>query len=162
MKISTHTGDQGFTDIKNQRIHKSSDCIELLGLIDECMALIILSNTHFNEYEQMMKEHVQLLSSLSALISQYINDDAWAKETLLKIETEIELMEHNLTHFEFIYPFHHEQAAELNLIRTKIRIIEHHLWKTNTIPESILCLINRLSDWYYLKEIELTKKSLYP
>ena len=158
MKISTHTGDNGLTDIKYQRIHKSSSCIELLGLIDECMALIILFTSQFSEYEAPMKQHVQLFSSCSAFISRYIEDDTWAKEALHKIESEIETMERKLTHFEFIFPFHHKQAAELNLIRTKIRIIEHHLWKEKNVPEPILCLINRLSDWYYLKEIELIKQ----
>ena len=121
-----------------------------------CMAEMILCASRYPILKNDLEKHVKLLSLFTSIISGYASTDDFKEEYQTVLEKEIELMEHSINHFKFIHPFDNEEAAHLNLIRTHIRKCEHQLWKQkNTYSSAMYSYINRLSDWYYLKSIEV-------
>lgn len=151
MKVTTKKGDQGMTDIANQRVEKGSSIICFVGELDRCMAQMIECAAVYPELKEELKVLVDDLSKIAATVTGYSCFDKERIETL-----ELKCLELNQKEccFSFDYPFDNPLAAKLNLIRAEVRSCERMFWKMeNESFQEIGVYLNRLSDWFYLKQI---------
>ncbi len=154
MKVATKRGDTGHTDIFSKRIKKCDEVIEVLGQIDECIALIVAYQANYND--SRIHHLIEHFSCIAAIISGYIKDDQFQLDWIRTMEQEVLQMEEKNGDFKFVYPIHHPQSASLNVLRTHIRKLERTCWKLNesqTVSSDILSYINRSSDFIFLLSI---------
>lgn len=153
MKVATKLGDTGMTDLLNQRVSKADIRIQCLAQLDHCMAAIILYIAQTPQESERMKPQVERLSLISAIVSGYVEETQWDQAVNHQLDEDVAQMEKQWDQFNFVYPFNHFNAAQLNQLRTEVRLVESKLVELNQIhpiSSSILSYINRLSDWFYL------------
>ncbi len=150
MKITTKTGDQGSTDVRNQRLEKDHPLIGTLGLIDEVMASFIYAQANYPEKLDEFKDRVQELVLMSAIIAGYKTIDAFKQEFITNLETTIDAVQH--LDLDWYYPFNDVYRATLNVLRTQVRKMERSLiatFKETTDYPIIRIYVNRLSDYIF-------------
>ncbi len=147
--ITTKKGDTGFTDLSGIRVKKNDDIIELLGIIDSCIAQIVISY-NFSKDEEF-KLIIDELSLLAGIFSGYVSISSFNKNAIARIE-QYEVM----TLKEFSYPFDDPIKAQHNLVRTYVRSIERQFYRCfETIDgyQDIAVYLNRLSDFMFMKSL---------
>ena len=155
MKITTKTGDLGTTDLKNRRVSKASDIMELMGSLDEVSAECICLASTYPQYRTDMEQVVSTLSSCCAVIGGYTSSlDSQSTEHLQNRIAELT----ERKEFRFHYPFDDPCSAQLNRIRTLVRRAERCYWKAEDVQDTETGrYLNRLSDYFYALQIS-TKK----
>lgn len=149
MSITTKTGDKGMTGIKQKRLKKTSDLIELIGTIDEAQAHFILAYSLSQTKDEGFKEKVEDLNIINAILSGYKSYDDFPKSKISEMEKEIE--KRNEAFDDFVYPFDDTYRAQVNLLRTVVRRAERYALRalSHDTDSLILVYLNRLSDYVF-------------
>jgi len=153
MPVTTKTGDQGFTSIKDGRVSKDEPVIEALGNLDECSSLIIHMQSQLGLDKEPWEKIVKELYDISAYIAGY-KKDIDLEAGIKRLETFIEANQSRYSNF--IYPFDQPKAAFLHYVRTVVRRAERSLVKVNDtqhVNTAVLQYINRLSDYCFVNEL---------
>ena|SRR5690554_5629478 len=151
MKVTTKTGDQGNTGIKDKRLEKDHVIIDLLGHIDEVMAHFILTQANYPKYTQDFKKRVDELIITTAIIAGFKDESAFPIELVENLENEIAKIADSCN--GFVYPFDDPYRAQLNLLRTIVRRMERvmvNAFKQTTDYPTIRVYVNRLSDYVFI------------
>lgn len=153
MPVTTKTGDQGTTGIKNKRLSKDDPIIEALGTIDECSSLIIHMQAQLGLDKEPWEKIVRELYEISAYIAGF-TDKIDIEPGIKRLETFIELNQSKYANF--IYPFDQPKAAFLHYVRTIVRRAERclvHVSDLQQIDPAVLQYMNRLSDYCFVNEL---------
>jgi len=145
--ITTKKGDNFYTDIKNKRVKKDSQVIELLGCFDETCAIVMLADNY--AHLTYITETITFLSRLAGVVSGY-SEDFDTSEFIQKLESFIFSHQEK---FSFSFPIRQENKIYLNFARTKIRELERKCC-TFGIKNNYAIAINRLSDYIYVEQIK--------
>lgn len=163
MSFATKKGDQGQTDIANQRISKTDSRIEVLGQLDELSAQLIITSCFCPQWEDKFRKLVMTLSNISSILANYLPPDSFSEESCNELEQWIDELSEISKSFQFQYPFCDRSSAECNLLRTKIRSVERTCWQVHQhypLPAEILRYINRLSDLAFAMQLNSSQPSL--
>jgi len=134
-KVVTRRGDEGMTDVKGERISKTSPRIKLLAQLDEVNSLIGVYDTR--------PDLQKLIYVMSGRIAGYGGDLTTA---ILELEVEIWDLHSEDIQSRFIRP-----KSPLHLIRTAIRKAEIGAWEAG--EGAIGKILNRLSDLYFIRAV---------
>lgn len=173
MKVYTKTGDKGTTGIHGgERVPKDDIRIEANGCIDELNSMIgivrsMLPESH--EWQEMLftiQRELMVVMSHVATPSAIRDKNPNQLDTALVSECEgwMDGMMSQLTdNGYFLVPGGTPLAAHLQYARTLARRAERRLWTLNRqdeLPQSILVLMNRLSDLFFvMARYELQQQS---
>lgn len=160
MKIYTRKGDRGVTGLLGgTRISKASLRIEAYGTVDELNSILGIAI----QYCQSYKERVREIQSALFVIGSHLAADPEKNKTPLPplseglievLEKDIDTMEATLPPLKnFILPGSCKVEAYIQLARVTCRRAERRivaLHEVSPLSESILRLINRLSDWLFV------------
>lgn len=153
MRISTKTGDQGMTDVYQNRLQKNDLWVEMFGTIDELIAAIGIARAQINfpkKYNQCCQSIQKNLSALYVRLNQKTSLKRWIKA----VEQQIDQLETILPPLHaFIIPGDHLNAAYCHLARTICRRLERRvitLSHQHVINPGALPYLNRLSDLLFL------------
>lgn len=151
-KVTTKTGDDGFTNFGNYRVSKASDVIEVIGSIDTLDALL---GTYFiagavNVQNDIRQALYEIMSDI------YLRNEKDRKfdgdRYLILINGEIEVLRKSLSPSaacEFV-----KLHGAFNLTRTQVREAERAFarWEGSHDPffKNHKSYLNRLSDYFYL------------
>lgn len=146
MKITTMTGDNGITDIYNQRVDKCCDIIELLGSLDESASVISLAASFVNE-DRIKDELLSVIPSITKIASS-VN-----KKERVSMDKEVEFLEERISFYEqstkdiklFEYPLKRD-AALTDYARCVVRRAERCAVRCKVD----IRYLNRLSDYLFL------------
>lgn len=154
MKIYTKTGDRGTTGLlTGQRVEKDSLRVEAYGAIDEITSALGMARAAVlkNDVRDTIFKLQKLLSCAMADIASIDSGNNYVTAEHIKLlEQTIDSYNEKLpplTHF--IVPGDTLGSAALDLARTVTRRAERSLWRlsrTEKFNESVLVLLNRLSD----------------
>jgi cob(I)alamin adenosyltransferase len=160
-KIYTKTGDQGTTQLcDGKRISKDSPRVIACGCIDELNAFIGLALVYSKDSKKLNILQQRLLRIQNELVK--INAQlalASLKEIITissveNLEQELDEMNSALTPLnKFILPGGNKISAHLHVARTVCRRAERvivQLSKTDTIDNTLIPYLNRLSDWLFV------------
>lgn len=153
MTITTKGGDKGFTTLKDRRVTKDDISMEALGNLDEVSSLIILIQSLYQLELSVWQPIVESLYKISSVLSGY-KDSVDLNETLNKLESYIKSKQFLTS--QFIFPYNQTKVAHLHYLRAVIRRAERSvvaLSHQQSIPESILIYLNRLSDFVFACEL---------
>lgn len=157
----THLGDDGYTSFGSSRVWKGGLEIELLGSIDELIAVLGVAKCYLpKEMSDMVTELQKLLMKLcTALISR---DFGWVTESIKVIESQIEDLWRSMSlNFEFDVPGPPKANAYLHLSRAICRRVERCAWRCvaeGILPREAAVLLNRVSDLLYSMAIAVRKR----
>lgn len=149
MAITTKRGDQGMTDLKDKRVSKDHELIELLGMIDETIASIVYAASLSEK--TLLEPIVTHLSTFAAMVAGY--QEEFPEEYLLYLEAYINAHDEA---FEFSYPLDSTAKASINIARTNARKLERFTYKLQkqiNFSTNILNYLNRLSDFLFILQI---------
>lgn len=167
MSVVTKTGDKGMTGVLGRRVAKDDLLIEVLGEIDELMAVVAVAGEQLKGFNKISDAINTTLYLLSGYLSGY------SKE--LDLSKAIELIESDTLRMEGEMEPLHEflKAGEqlnvwLNWVRVVTRRVERRLVKFRSYElrvtsekntrhkkregemDSVLIFINRLSDYFFI------------
>jgi cob(I)alamin adenosyltransferase len=163
--VYTRTGDKGTTGlVGGARIKKSDSRIHLYGEIDELNSLIGLGisfldkNFNKNFLHEIQSSLFDLGSNLACEKEKRIQFKLpQINESLIKkIEEEIDKMDESLPSLNsFILPGGSSVASSFHVCRTFCRRVERQIvdfeeQHPGEIPVNALCMINRLSDYFFI------------
>ena len=164
-KIYTRTGDAGETALGNgARVAKHAQRVTAYGTVDELNAAIGVARLHATDDMVAAFSRIQndLFDLGADLCRPDMERDAEAEYTPLRIipsqidrlESEIDSMNANLQPLRsFILPGGSALAAHLHVCRTIARRAEREtvaLSAMETVNESAVKYLNRLSDWFFV------------
>ncbi|MDC6362773.1 MULTISPECIES: cob(I)yrinic acid a,c-diamide adenosyltransferase [Flavobacteriaceae] len=170
MKIYTKTGDQGTTALfTGTRVPKHHIRIESYGTIDELNSFLGLLrdqkiDTHSKKTIALIQEKLFTVGSILAtepkkdnrLKIPRINSD-----DIELLEKEMDAMNENLPQMtHFILPGGHTIVSYCHIARTVCRRAERmisYLNENESVPETLLSYINRLSDYLFVLARKLSK-----
>jgi len=138
--ITTKTGDEGQTTCGGRRVGKDDLLVEVVGEIDELQAIL-----------ELIGGVEDVVDDLSGIMGEIGNNKVF------KIEKEIG--EANLDLNKFV-KFRSEESRKLNWARTVCRRVERRvvaLNKKQPVDKNVLKYFNRLSDYLFVKAVELDK-----
>ena len=156
MVIYTKKGDQGETDLINERVYKDDIRIEAVGQIDELMVLLAMLIRRAGEHEQrVLKQVYKKLFTIHTIIVDVkdvfgysISDD-----DVYLLEGEIDRMSEILPKLKnFIFYMGHDTAMLCQQVRARTRGIERlvvRISRDHPLPQHVLNYMNRLSDYFY-------------
>ncbi|OGC47496.1 ATP:cob(I)alamin adenosyltransferase [candidate division WWE3 bacterium RIFCSPHIGHO2_01_FULL_35_17] len=160
MPIYTRTGDKGTTSLfSGQRVLKSSEIIEFIGLLDElnsllgiCVSMLDAANeVDFIEEAEVLEEVQRDLFVVGAICAggKVKFDSAAEVENLEKTIDDYEKLLSKLKNF--ILPGGSTSAAQIHFARTFARKVERYAvsLKSPSI-EAFLPYLNRLSDLLFV------------
>ena len=172
MKVYTKTGDKGETSLfSGKRTSKNSLTIKALGDIDTCNAALgvaislisePLKNQKLKETTEQLNKIQHSLFSIGAAVATPIDNASEKKKQqttfderkTLELENWIDKMEESLPPLtNFILPGGHLVTAQLHLARSFARQAERAiipLFEANSISNSVLHYLNRLSDYFFV------------
>ncbi|MFA5560814.1 MAG: cob(I)yrinic acid a,c-diamide adenosyltransferase [Acholeplasmataceae bacterium] len=156
MKIYTKKGDQGGTDLIGKRVEKDDLRIELNGLFDETMALIILAKHEIRN--NLLKEDFNRIHEDLYIICYEVAQGIPEKYLISK--KQIEWLEMRIDEItgkmeplnKFIQLDQTRAASWVNLVRVSIRKAERMFYivkKKFPLNEHALGYCNRLSDYFF-------------
>ena len=168
MKIYTKTGDRGTTSlIGGTRVPKNSVCLEAYGSVDElnaCMGMI----RSYAIPNECVQEIVEIQRLLFVIGSNLAMDAETTRHHPVSpcTEADVELLEAAIDRMDaalppmrfFVLPGGHPAVSACHVARTVCRRVERRVLEMNeTIPvdETILCYINRLSDYLFVLSRQL-------
>ena len=158
----TRTGDQGETSLREGvRVAKDDLRIETNGQIDHLNALLGVIRSQLPEGDAHELIH-SIQSELMIIMSYVATPDGKSNPRQLHTERLTLLMEQAIdaAHTEggFVIPGNGSQlSAFIHLARTQARTVERRLWtlsREHAVDESILKMMNRLSDYLFVLAIE--------
>lgn len=175
MKIYTKTGDKGSTSlIGGSRVQKSHIRIESYGTVDELNSWLgLIRDQKIDVVHKKTLTQVQNdLFIIGAQLALDPNTKSSGKksimsvpelsgETILFLESEIDKMEQDLPQMtHFILPGGHTTVSYCHIARTICRRAERTivlLNETESINETILSFLNRLSDYLFVLARKLSQ-----
>lgn len=157
MNIYTKQGDTGYTSLLNgERVLKSDDRIELIGIIDELNSFIGLAKADSNNKMKKELSTVQEdLITIMAALADLPNDTYRINpERIIEMENEIDKLEKLFSRKSgFVLYGGCELSAKLDVARAYTRKAERNMVKINQtylINENVMKYMNRLSDYLYI------------
>ena len=162
-KIYTRAGDSGKTGLlSGERVDKDDIRIEANGEIDEVTSSIGLLRAKLapdhDWQDRLHRIQVELMNAMSHIA---VSEEAKENMSLPLPTEEAALLENWMDEIEaslasasefFLVPGGTEVAALCHIIRTQVRRAERRLYtlhKQSPVDDSILKMINRLSDLFY-------------
>lgn len=156
MKIYTKKGDQGGTDLIGKRVKKDDPRIELNGLFDETMAIIILAkhelkNVILKEDFNRIHEDIYIIcyEIAQGIPEKYLISErqiAWLETRIDEITNQMEPLS------KFIQLDQTKAASWVNFARVSIRKAERMFYVVKQqfpLNEHALGYCNRLSDYFF-------------
>ena len=183
MKISTKTGDDGTTSLRDgTRVRKDDARMELNGALDELNALFgwckIVTGTS-EPFETLQKELMMLMTVVADMIWHTTGREQPERALrctaeLQHLAASVQRMEHEIARisdgrvFSFVLPGKDVRDAALHLARTKVRTCERRLvtlayfispLQQSSAPadrqlKTLQSYLNRLSDYLFCLSIE--------
>lgn len=165
IKIYTKTGDKGTTSlVSGKRVSKSDLRLDAYGSIDELNSVIgVLTNAldayGFQGVDRFLRRTQNHLFNIGSQLANTDTEIAQklptiTDEQIIAIETEIDEMTKDLPELKnFILPGGSSVSAHAHVARTVCRRAERdccRLSEQDTIPETIIPYINRLSDYLFV------------
>lgn len=166
-KIYTRVGDAGETGLfGGRRVPKSHPKVRAYGDVDELNSVIGLAMAELPKplaglraQLQQIQEELFVLGAILATPSDETDrltppfDRGVPPESVKRLETEIDAMTAKLAPMKrFILPGGCAEGARLHLARTVCRRAEREivaLREAETVPDSVLVYMNRLSDYLF-------------
>jgi cob(I)alamin adenosyltransferase len=148
--VTTKTGDQGTTLLKNQKLSKGSLRLEAMGSIDEVIANFILTQATTDLDKAYFTTPVTTLINLGSFLAGFAELPP-LDEPLNYLESVIYAKRDAFN--GFVYPFDHPQNARINVLRTVVRRAERAIIRVHEaeeLPPELLKYINRLSDYVFV------------
>ena len=157
MKVYTKKGDGGKTDLgSGQRVPKSDQRIQLLGLLDEANSHMGWVKSQLGDpvlKEEFQKIQEQLMTCMSSMTNPSNPDWQVQQEEIQRLEQAIDFYTDQLPlQTEFIIPGHHPLSAQIHVLRTVIRKSEVAMVdvsQQSQLYEPWKAYINRLSDYLF-------------
>ncbi len=156
MKIYTKKGDQGQTDLMAVRVRKDDPHIDLIGLLDEVMAHVLMLK-HFIK-DQNIKDDLIKIHDILFMMNYEIaknNQDCYQtnKEHVSFLESKIDEFDQVLKPLtKFIKLDQNDEALWSNMARVVTRRAERKMVELNQMQELnewSLAFMNRLSDYLF-------------
>mgnify|MGYP006053345137 FL=1 len=149
-KIYTKTGDKGTTQLSSgERVSKDETQVEAIGTIDELNAHIGLLMTYIEE-----KTLLERLHNLQTVLFDIGGNKVIDHSLTTQLEKDMDAMTESLPPLrDFVYPGGCKAAAQSHVCRTVCRRAERNfvtLSKIRPIDASVLCFLNRLSDYFFI------------
>lgn len=149
-KIYTKSGDKGTTQLSSgERVSKDETQVEAIGTIDELNAHIGLLMTYIEE-----KTLLERLHNLQTVLFDIGGNKVIDHSLTTQLEKDMDAMTESLpTLRDFVYPGGCKAAAQSHVCRTVCRRAERNfvtLSKIRPIDASVLCFLNRLSDYFFI------------
>ena len=138
--ITTKTGDEGQTTCGGKRVDKDDLLVEVIGEIDELQAIL-----------ELIGGVEDVVNDLSGIMGEIGNNKVFKMEE--------KIAESSLDLNKFVV-FKSKKAKEMNWARTVCRRVERRmvaLSKKQVVDKNILKYFNRLSDYLFIKAVELDK-----
>ena len=163
--IYTTKGDSGETSLLHgERVPKDSIRVEAYGTVDELSAVLgfLQAETEGNDCSAMLAEVQNNLFAIAATLSDTACPEAAIDTEAVKaLERAIDSLEETLPPLKgFALPSPVGASLWANLCRTVCRRAERRittLHKEQPVQESIMIYINRLSDYLFLLQRQLSK-----
>lgn len=149
-KIYTKSGDKGTTQLSSgERVSKDETQVEAIGTIDELNAHIGLLMTYIEE-----KTLLERLHNLQTVLFDIGGNKVIDHSLTTQLEKDMDAMTESLPPLrDFVYPGGCKAAAQSHVCRTVCRRAERNfvtLSKIRPIDASVLCFLNRLSDYFFI------------
>lgn len=142
-RIYTKTGDDGKTSTAaNERVDKSSNLIEAIGVVDEANSAIGMATDFHNDItDRIQSDLFDLGAELAGASTIKISE-----ERIAYLENVID--DYN----EYLEPLHSFilPTGPLHNARTIVRRAERQVWKIDGINTNIAKYLNRLSDLLFV------------
>lgn len=142
-RIYTKTGDDGKTSTAaNERVDKSSNLIEAIGVVDEANSAIGMATDFHNDItDRIQSDLFDLGAELAGAPTIKISE-----ERIVYLENVID--DYN----EYLEPLHSFilPTGPLHNARTIVRRAERQVWKIDGINTNIAKYLNRLSDLLFV------------
>lgn len=162
-RIYTRTGDKGTTGIHGgERVEKDDIRIEANGTLDELNAILGIIRSLLPQEDQWQALLFTVQKELMTVMSLVATPAALREENPNRLEVDLAaLCENEMDRLMgllkendyFILPGGTPVSAQLQFARTVARRAERRLWtlhKKDSLPQEVLCLINRLSDLLFV------------
>jgi len=173
MKVYTKTGDKGTTGIHGrERVPKDDIRIEANGCIDELNSMIGIVRSMLPESHEWQEMLFTIQRELMTVMSHVATPSAIRDKNPNQLDTALVsecegwmdgMMSQLTDNGYFLVPGGTPVAAHLQYARTLARRAERRLWTLNrqdALPQSILVLMNRLSDLFFvMARYELQQQS---
>jgi cob(I)alamin adenosyltransferase len=144
MRITTKTGDNGYSSVAGKRLKKDNKIFEAIGTIDELQAVILTaSSTKQKTISKIAEDLYEIMGNIACETS-----NLKLVTRINSLEEEINKLEKELKPLTKFLIFKKEKARKLNWVRTVIRRAERRVVILKN--KNILVYLNRLSDYYYL------------
>ena len=144
MRITTKTGDNGYSSVAGKRLKKDNKIFEAIGTIDELQAVILTaSSTKQKTISKIAEDLYEIMGNIACETS-----NLKLVTRINSLEEEINKLEKELKPLTKFLIFKKEKARKLNWVRTVIRRAERRVVFLKN--KNILVYLNRLSDYYYL------------
>ena len=149
-KIYTKSGDKGTTQLSSgERVSKDETQVEAIGTIDELNAHIGLLMTYIEEKTLLERPH-----DLQTVLFDIGGNKVIDHSLTTQLEKDMDAMTESLPPLrDFVYPGGCKAAAQSHVCRTVCRRAERNfvtLSKIRPIDASVLCFLNRLSDYFFI------------
>ncbi len=135
MRITTKTGDNGYSSVAGKRLKKDNKIFEAIGTIDELQSIV--------DDEFIQKDLYEIMGNIACKTS-----NLKLVTRINSLDEEINKLEKKLKPLTKFLIFKKEKARKLNWVRTVIRRAERRVVFLKN--KNILVYLNRLSDYYYL------------
>ncbi|MCI5560023.1 MAG: cob(I)yrinic acid a,c-diamide adenosyltransferase [Phocaeicola sp.] len=173
-RIYTKTGDNATTGIfGGERVSKDCNRIEAVGTIDELNSMIGIIRSFIPDIDERQQRLFQIQAELMSVMSLVGTPSAIREQNPNKIDETLpeqcemwmdEMMSQLVDNGYFLLPGGNVVSAHLQYARTLARRAERRLCtlhREDPVPSSILKLINRLSDLFFVMarfELQLSDK----
>ena len=151
MKVTTKTGDQGQTGVKNARVEKDSSLVDLIGHLDEAMAHVIYNQSMAPHELAEFKDRHKELSLIASIVTGFVDESEFTQSYIDTLESRIKEVAERCN--GFVWPFDDPYRSRLNILRTVIRRLERVMIKAfkehGDLP-IIRIYINRFSDYVFI------------
>lgn len=148
MSIITKKGDCGMTELINEKVTKTDCRLELIGTIDEVIALLSIASSLIDDNKKYNEEITICQEALYRFNAQI----AGAEFSDLAKFTEYfdkSVCENESSNFRFSFT-NTKVASVIDYARAVIRRAERCLYKTDCIRDDLKMFINRISDYLYV------------
>ena len=163
-----HRGDEGYTDIIVGKVPKSSPVIELIGQIDELVAVIGIARSLLSQHEKLkdldneLKKHQLYLFRIASYLARggkHMAGCPISSEVLRDVENRIRELSNALPRLHYlILPSGPLQVTLINFARTICRRVERYasrLLHSGYIEKAVYVYLNRLSTRLHIVRAKL-------